>query len=181
MPKPIPNTQTGSLTDHEHGTNDTLIGFDNAINTLYGDAFAMYDSAHGVNDTLIGGTNSTNTLYGDAYEMHDNTRGGNDTLIGGDDSTNNIGGVTATNILMVIKRHRGEFIKGTGDGTISTYASAADAMEAAIEIHHAVTAMNRGKRRDRRHVPRAGLAVGDVYDHGGDIYGRCVNWLRVLS
>ena len=45
----------------------------------------------------------------------------------------------------VIKRHRGEFIKGTGDGTISTYASAADALAAAIEIHHAVTAMNRGK------------------------------------
>ena len=25
MPKPVPNTQTGSLTDHQHGTNDTLI------------------------------------------------------------------------------------------------------------------------------------------------------------
>ena len=25
MSKPVPNTQTGSLTDHQHGTNDTLI------------------------------------------------------------------------------------------------------------------------------------------------------------
>lgn len=75
----------------------------------------------------------------------------------------------------VIKRHRGKFIKGTGDGTISTFASAADALEAAIEVHHAVTTMNRRKRRDRRFVLRAGLAVGDVYDYGGDIYGSCVN------
>ena len=45
MPKPIPNTQTGSLTDHQRGTDDTLIGVDNALNTLYGDAFAMDDHA----------------------------------------------------------------------------------------------------------------------------------------
>ena len=25
MPRPVPNTQTGSLTDNQHGTNDTLI------------------------------------------------------------------------------------------------------------------------------------------------------------
>jgi class 3 adenylate cyclase len=75
----------------------------------------------------------------------------------------------------VVKRHRGTFIKGTGDGTLSTYASAADALEAAIEIHQAVTAMNHGKRRHRQTLLRAGLAVGDVYDHGGDIYGSCVN------
>src|SRR5260370_38496376 len=83
MSKPIPNTQTGSLTDHQHGTNDTLIGLDNALNTLYGDAFAMDDHARGGNDTLIGGANATNALYGDARSMHDHPRGGNDSLIGG--------------------------------------------------------------------------------------------------
>jgi|SRR5712664_1473128 len=83
MPKPIPNTQTGSLTDHQHGTNDTLIGVDNAINTLYGDAFDMFDHARGGNDTLIGGANSDNSLHGDAFFMFDNARGGNDTLISG--------------------------------------------------------------------------------------------------
>ena len=25
MPPPVPTTQTGSLTDNQHGTNDTLI------------------------------------------------------------------------------------------------------------------------------------------------------------
>ncbi len=69
MAKPIPNTQTGSLTDHEHGTNDTLIGLDNAINTLYGDAFGMFDHARGSNDTLIGSACATNILYGDAFAI----------------------------------------------------------------------------------------------------------------
>jgi class 3 adenylate cyclase len=73
----------------------------------------------------------------------------------------------------VIKHHRGKFIKGTGDGTISTYASAVDALKAAIKIQTAVTAMNRRKRRDRQIVLRAGLAVGDVYEDGGDIQSRC--------
>ena len=54
MAKLVPNTQTGSLTDHQHGTNDTLIGVDNADNTLFGDAFAMYDKSHGGDDALTG-------------------------------------------------------------------------------------------------------------------------------
>lgn len=75
----------------------------------------------------------------------------------------------------VVKRHRGKFIKGTGDGTMSAYASAVDALEAALEIQRAMTTMNRGKRRDRHIVLRAGLAVGDVYStDDGDIHSRCV-------
>ena len=38
MPKPIPNTQTGSLADHERGTNDTLFGVDHT--PIVGDALA---------------------------------------------------------------------------------------------------------------------------------------------
>ena len=71
MAKPIPNTQTGSLTDHEHGTNDALIGLDNAINTLYGDALAIYDHSRGGNDTLIGGDGASKLLLGDAFSMFD--------------------------------------------------------------------------------------------------------------
>src|SRR3981189_539828 len=83
MQKPVPNTQTGSLTDHQHGTDDTLIGLANALNTLYGDAFAMDDHASGGNDTLIGGVNATNVFYGDARAMNEPAAGGDDTLIGG--------------------------------------------------------------------------------------------------
>jgi len=34
MPTLVPQTQNGTLTDHQHGTNDTFIGF----TFLYGDA-----------------------------------------------------------------------------------------------------------------------------------------------
>jgi Ca2+-binding RTX toxin-like protein len=85
MPKPIPNTQTGSLTDHQHGTNDTLL-----TAFAYGDAFDMYDSSRGGNDTLIGVTDSYSQFYGDAGQMYDDSRGGNDTLIGGDGSGNDL-------------------------------------------------------------------------------------------
>ena len=84
MPKPVPNTQTGSLRDNQHGTNDALHGVDSTFNNpFYGDAFAMYDHSRGGNDTLIGGNGASNFLYGAAFFMFDDTRGGNDTLIGG--------------------------------------------------------------------------------------------------
>ena len=71
MAKLVPNTQTGSLTDHQHGTNDTLIlgagsGPSDPQISLFGDAFAMYDHSRGGDDTLIGGANANNALTGDA-------------------------------------------------------------------------------------------------------------------
>jgi serralysin len=69
MQKPVPNTQTGSLTDHQHGTDDTLIGLANALNTLYGDALAMDDHARGGNDTLISGA-GTDHMWGDAQVIN---------------------------------------------------------------------------------------------------------------
>ena len=71
MAKLVPNTQTGSLTDHQHGTDDTLIlgagsGPSDLQISLFGDAFAMYDHSRGGNDTLIGGANANNALTGDA-------------------------------------------------------------------------------------------------------------------
>ena len=52
MPKPVPNTQTGTLTDHQHGSNDTLIlgagtGPSDPQVALFGDAFALEDNARG--------------------------------------------------------------------------------------------------------------------------------------
>src|SRR5258708_36169813 len=94
MPKPVPNTQTGSLTDHQHGTNDTLILADAGTGgtplqvVLYGDAFAQYDDSRGGNDLLIGGANANNSLVGDARLIYDNAHGGNDTLIGGARASN---------------------------------------------------------------------------------------------
>jgi hypothetical protein len=33
--KAVPNTQTGSLTDNQHGTNDALIDVDSTFNNLF--------------------------------------------------------------------------------------------------------------------------------------------------
>src|SRR4029077_20936676 len=87
MPELLPQTQNGSLTDHQIGTNDTFIG----LTFLYGDAYSMYDDSQGGNDTLMGADYSPeNYLWGDAILMQDNSRGGNDTLTGGDYSTSNL-------------------------------------------------------------------------------------------
>jgi hypothetical protein len=87
MPRPVPNTQTGSLTDNQHGTNDTLVGVDPAVNDLYGDALSMFDSARGGNDTVIGAPGASQSLFGDARSMFDDTRGGNDTLMSSEGDT----------------------------------------------------------------------------------------------
>src|SRR5918994_121581 len=97
MPRPVPTTQTGSLTDNQHGTNDTLVlGTGTSPSDLgvviHGDALAMYDDSRGGNDTLVGGANAYNGLFGDTFNMHDNARGGNDTLIGGAVSINSLFG-----------------------------------------------------------------------------------------
>ena len=79
-----PNTQTGTLSGKDHGTNDDLTG---TGGPLYGDAFTMIDEARGGNDVLTGGVGLINGLIGDAQDMFDHTRGGNDVLIGGAGST----------------------------------------------------------------------------------------------
>ncbi len=80
MPGHVPNTQTGTLIDHQHGTNDVLVRDGELI--LYGDALSMTDHAHGGNDVLLGGADGFDQLAGDAATMFDDARGGNDVLIG---------------------------------------------------------------------------------------------------
>jgi Ca2+-binding RTX toxin-like protein len=79
-----PNTQTGTLSGGDHGTNDNLTG---TGGPLYGDAFDMIEEARGGNDVLTGAAGLFNGLLGDAQNMFDHTRGGNDVLIGGAGST----------------------------------------------------------------------------------------------
>jgi Ca2+-binding RTX toxin-like protein len=82
----VPNTQTGSLTDDQRGTNDAFVGF----TFLFGDAFEMHEDSRGGNDTLEGADYSPqNKLYGDASLMEGNSRGGNDVLTGGEFSNSN--------------------------------------------------------------------------------------------
>jgi len=76
----------------------------------------------------------------------------------------------------IVARHAGKYIKSTGDGTKSEFASAVCALRAAIEIHCEVSAMNRSKPRDRQIALRAGMAVGDVQgSDDGDVHSTCAN------
>jgi class 3 adenylate cyclase len=75
----------------------------------------------------------------------------------------------------IVARRGGKVIKGTGDGTMSEFASAVAALEAAVEIQSKVSASNVHKPPERHIVIRAGIAIGDVRDNedGDDIYGTC--------
>ena len=97
----VPTKQTGSLTDNQHGTNDTLIlGAGTGPSDLLrlssmATPTPWYDDARGGNDTLTGGANadiaSTVTAKGTPFHV-DNSKGGNDTLIGGGGAINFLNG-----------------------------------------------------------------------------------------
>ena len=74
-----------------------------------------------------------------------------------------------------VRRHRGRLVKTTGDGTLSEFGSAVEAMRAALEIQIATQQQNASKPEDKRVVLRVGLSVGDVSPDGADILGDSVN------
>ena len=68
----------------------------------------------------------------------------------------------------LLAKYRGEMLKEIGDGTLSRFRSAVDAVDCAIEIQHEIL-----KKAD--FCIRIGLHVGDVVFKGGDIFGDGVN------
>ena len=75
-----PNTQTGTLDDHDQGSNDILIS---TGGPLFGDAMAMLGHSRGGNDTITGADGLLNQIVGDALFMSEDSSGGNDVIIGG--------------------------------------------------------------------------------------------------
>lgn len=68
-----------------------------------------------------------------------------------------------------ITRFDGRIIKYLGDGAITTFASAHDAVDAALAIQRANAAS------DDLPLLRMGIHLGDVMDNGADIFGDAVN------
>src|SRR5262249_51921816 len=62
-----------------------------------------------------------------------------------------------------------------GDGALVEFASAVDALGAAIEFQQAMAEANRGQPADTALVFRMGLHVGDLIVDGDDLYGDGVN------
>ena len=72
-------------------------------------------------------------------------------------------------------RHGGRLVKLTGDGALVEFASAVDALSAAIEFQQAMAEANRDQPEDTAIVFRIGLHLGDLIVDGDDLYGDGVN------
>jgi len=73
------------------------------------------------------------------------------------------------------EEHRGRIFKTTGDGALVEFKSAADAVNSAVEIQHALAEREADVSEDRRIRLRIGVSLGDVIVEGNDLYGRGVN------
>src|SRR5215510_13417700 len=75
----------------------------------------------------------------------------------------------------VLKKYGGRLVKLTGDGALVEFASAVDALSAAIEFQQAMAEVNDDQPADNGLVFRMGLHVGDLIVDGDDLYGDGVN------
>ncbi|MBX4957084.1 adenylate/guanylate cyclase domain-containing protein [Rhizobium lentis] len=72
-----------------------------------------------------------------------------------------------------VMRHKGRIFKVVGDGFLIEFASAVDAVAAALEMQRATTAVEASG--DRRLLLRVGVNLGDVIDEASDVLGDGVN------
>ena len=75
----------------------------------------------------------------------------------------------------VLTKYGGRLVKLTGDGALVEFASAVDALSAAIEFQQAMAEANRGLPEDSVLVFRIGLHLGDLIVEGDALYGDGVN------
>jgi adenylate cyclase len=75
----------------------------------------------------------------------------------------------------LVERHRGRIFKFTGDGVLTEFGSAVNAVQCAVDLQHDMAAANEGLPEDRHIVLRIGINLGDVIVEGTDLYGDGVN------
>ncbi|MGR9167518.1 adenylate/guanylate cyclase domain-containing protein [Rhizobium leguminosarum] len=74
-----------------------------------------------------------------------------------------------------VREHGGRIVKVMGDGVLVEFASAVNAVTAAIELQNKMALANEPMPENRRIVLRIGINLGDVIGDGSDIYGDGVN------
>ena len=74
-----------------------------------------------------------------------------------------------------LARYGGRLVKLTGDGALVEFASAVDALSAAIEFQQSVSDSNQERPEAEQIVFRVGLHLGDLIVEGDDLYGDGVN------
>jgi len=75
----------------------------------------------------------------------------------------------------LVRVHGGRVVKLMGDGVLVEFASAVNAVKAALELQAKFAVANEGVADDRRVTLRVGINLGDVIGEGSDIYGDGVN------
>ena len=75
----------------------------------------------------------------------------------------------------VVDEHGGRIVKLMGDGVLIEFASAVNAVTAALELQKKTTDAHDGVLETRQIVLRIGINLGDVIGEGSDIYGEGVN------
>jgi TolB-like protein/class 3 adenylate cyclase/Flp pilus assembly protein TadD len=75
----------------------------------------------------------------------------------------------------VLAKYGGRLVKLTGDGALVEFASAVDALSAAIEFQQAMAEANSDQPAEAALVFRMGLHLGDLIVEGDDLYGDGVN------
>jgi class 3 adenylate cyclase len=73
----------------------------------------------------------------------------------------------------LLPRHRGTFVKSTGDGQLLTFADPPNAVRAAKEIHRLCDVLAREHKQDL--AVRIAAHAGEVFEGEGDIHGQSVN------
>ncbi|MET4484351.1 TolB-like protein/class 3 adenylate cyclase [Bradyrhizobium sp. F1.13.3] len=74
-----------------------------------------------------------------------------------------------------ISEHGGRIVKNTGDGFLAEFASAVEAVRAAIQFQTRIKEFTIADAKDRRIAFRVGVNIGDVIVEPNDIFGDGVN------
>ena len=75
----------------------------------------------------------------------------------------------------IIKKYKGDILKGTGDGYLIEYNSAVDAVQCGLDMQRKVKDYNSEKNKDDEILLRIGLHLGDILIKDDDIFGDGVN------
>jgi class 3 adenylate cyclase/TolB-like protein/Flp pilus assembly protein TadD len=81
----------------------------------------------------------------------------------------------------VLPRHRGRFVKSTGDGLLAEFGHAPQAAAAAFDMHALAARLGEGVPAERRIVLRIGLHRTALVSDRHDVYGRGVNLAARLA
>jgi adenylate cyclase len=76
----------------------------------------------------------------------------------------------------ILRKYGGRLVKLTGDGALIEFASAVDALSAAVEFQQAIAEANSDQPADGSLVFRMGLHLGDLIVDGDDLYGDGRKW-----